>query len=190
MECVQGTNAINFESWDIFAFFIPNFLIMAIYLGVGLDSIHTLLFRRCFLFRSSIIVLIPIGLLFANYSKVNQHNNTQVAKEIENVFEIVKKDAIIISPDYFYSEYFWYYLIGEGLERNNIHILHHYQSYTEAIQAYMCEGKPLCLWDERKNISPGLTVYLYRITPDNKAIVEKAGFSLLEVGENLYKVER
>ncbi len=182
--------AINFDSWAISAFFIPNFLIMAIYLGVGLDSIDTLLSKRGFLFRACLIVLIPLGLLFANYSKVNQHNNTQVAKEIENVLEIVKKDAIIISPGYFYSEYFWYYLIGEGLERNNIYILHHYQSYTEAIQAYMCEGKPLCLWDERKNISPGLTVYLYRITPDNKAIVEKAGFSLLEVGENLYKVER
>lgn len=181
--------AINFDSWAISAFFIPNFLIMAIYLGIGLDSIRTLLFRRDFLFRSSIIVLIPIGLLFANYGKVNQHNNTQVAKEIENVLEIVKKDSIIISPDYSYSEYFWYYLIGEGLERNNIYLFYHFQSYTEAIQAYMCEGKPLCLWDERKNVSPGLRVYLYRISPDNKAIVEKAGFSLLKVGENLYKVE-
>lgn len=183
---------INYNSTEnnMFVFFLPNYLIVAIYLGVGLDSIDTLLFRRGFLFQSCLIVLIPIGLLFTNYGKVNQHNNTQVAKEIENVLEIVKKDAIIISPDYSYSEYFWYYLIGEGLERNNIYILHHYQSYTEAIQSYMCEGKPLCLWDERKNISPGLTVYLYRITPDNKAIVEKAGFSLLEVGENLYKVER
>ncbi len=44
-------------------------------------AFYTLLFRRGFLFRSSIIVLIPMALLFANYGKVNQHNNTSVAKK-------------------------------------------------------------------------------------------------------------
>jgi len=180
--------AINYHIPDIFVYFIPNFLIMAIYLGVGLDSIDILLFKKGFLFQSCLIFLIPVSLLFANYSKVNQHNNTQMAKEIETILKTVKKDAIIFSPDYTYSEYFWYYLIGEGLERNNIYIFHHYQSYTEPIQAYMCEGKPLCLWDERKNVSPGLTVYIYHITADNKAIVEKAGFNLSKMGRDLYKV--
>lgn len=184
--------AINYNSTEdnMFVFFLPNYLIVAIYVGIGLDSIYTLLFRKGFLFRSSLLFLIPIGLLFVNYGKVNQHNNTQVAKEIEAVLKIVKKDAIIISPNYHYSEYFWYYLIGEELERNNIHILHHYRSHTEAIQSYMCEDKSIYLRERRKNISPGLAVYIYRITPERRAILEEAGFSLLESRKNLYKVKR
>ena len=179
--------AINFNSWSVFAFFIPNFLIIAIYVGIGLDSIDTLLFRKGFLFQSFLLFLIPISLLFANYSKVNQHNNTQVAKEIEAVLKIVKKDAIIVSPNYNYSEYFWYYLIGEGLERNNIYILHHYS--IRKIKTYMYENRSLYLREQRKNVSAGLAVYAYRITPKRKAILEHAGFSLLEVRKDLYRVE-
>jgi len=184
--------AINYNSTEdnMFVFFLPNYLIVAIYVGIGLDSIYTLLFRKGFLFRSSLLFLIPVGLLFANYSKVNQHNNTQVAKEIETVLETVKKNAIIISPNYHYSEYFWYYLIGEGWERNNVYILHHYRSYAEVIQAYMCEEKSIYLRERRKNISPGLSVYVYRITPERRATLKQAGFSLSESRKNLYKVER
>jgi hypothetical protein len=124
----------------------------------------------------------------ANYGKVNQHNNTQVAREIETILETVKKDSIIISPNYDYSEYFWYYLIGEGLECNNIYIMHHYS--TGAVQAYMCEGKSIYLREQRKNISPGLAVYVYRITPERRAILEHTSFSLLKIRKDLYKVER
>lgn len=180
--------SINFDSGSIFAFFIPNFLIIAIYVGIGLDSIDTLLFKKGFLFRFSLLFLIPIGLLFVNYSKVNQHNNTQVAKEIEAVLKIVKKDAIIVSPNYNYSEYFWYYLIGEGLERNNLYIMHHYS--TEAIQAYIYENRSFYLPERRKNVPTGLAVYAYRITPKRRAILEHASFSLLKVRKDLYRVER
>ncbi len=180
--------AINFDSLAIFAFFIPNFLIVAIYVGIGLDSIDTLLFKKGFLFQSFLLFLIPIGLLFANYSKVNQHNSTQVAKEIEAALKIVKKDAIIVSPNYNYSEYFWYYLIGEGLERNNIYIMHHYS--TEEIQAYIYENRSFYLRERRKNVPTGLAVYAYLIAPKRRAILEHAGFSLSEVGKDLYRVER
>lgn len=181
---------INYNSTEnnMFVFFLPNYLIVAIYLGVGLDSIRTALFRKSLIFYSSLLILIPTILLFANYGKVNQHNNTEVAREIETILETVKKDSIIISPNYRYSEYFWYYLIGEGLECNNIYIMHYYS--TGAVQAYMCEGKSIYLRERRKNISPGLAVYVYRITPERRAILEHTSFSLLEVRKDLYRVER
>jgi len=181
---------INYNSTEnnMFVFFLPNYLIVAIYLGVGLDSIRTALFRKSLIFYSSLLILIPTILLFANYGKVNQHNNTQVAREIETILETVKKDSIIISPNYDYSEYFWYYLIGEGLECNNIYIMHHYS--TEAVQAYICEDKSFYLWEQRKNAPPGLAVYVYRITPERRAILEHNSFSPLEVRKALYKVER
>ncbi|NIO84630.1 MAG: hypothetical protein GTN53_29290 [Candidatus Aminicenantes bacterium] len=102
--------------------------------------------------------------------------------------KIVKKDAIIVSPNYNYSEYFWYYLIGEGLERNNIYIMHHYS--TEEIQAYIYENRSFYLRERRKNVPTGLAVYAYLIAPKRRAILEHAGFSLSEVGKDLYRVER
>ncbi|MBA7529260.1 hypothetical protein ES705_21455 [subsurface metagenome] len=181
---------INYNSTEdnMFVFFLPNYLIVAIYLGVGLDSIRTALFRKSLIFYSSLLILTLTILLFANYGKVNQHNNTQVAREIETVLETVKKDSIIISPNYDYSEYFWYYLIGEGLECNNIYIMHHYS--IRKIKTYMYENRSFYLREPRKNVPIGLAVYAYRVTPERRAILEHAGFSLLEVRKDLYKVER
>jgi len=176
--------AINYNIPDIRAYLITNYLIVAIYLAVGLDLIKTAVFRNDIALKSILLISIPLISCALNYSKVDQHNNVAVAKEIEAILETVGNNSIIISPNYEYSEYFWYYLIGEGFG-NNVHVMHHFS--TEAIKSYICENKSFYLPERRMNAPIGLKVYC--INPDHKSALEKAGFMLTEVRRNLYRVD-
>jgi len=176
--------AINYNIPDIPVYLLPNYFIVAIYLAAGLDLIKTAVIRNNIALKSILLITIPLISCALNYSKVDQHNNVAVAKEIETILETVGNNSIIISPNYAYSEYFWYYLIGEGFG-NNVHVMHRFS--TEAIKSYICENKSFYLTEQRMNVPVGLNVYC--INPDHRSALEKAGFTLTEVRKNLYRVD-
>ena len=176
--------AINYNIPDIPVYLLPNYFIVAIYLAAGLDLIKTAAVRNNIALKSILLISIPLISCAVNYVRVDQHNNVAVAKEIEAILETVGDNSIIISPNYTYSEYFWYYLIGEGFG-NNVYVMHHFS--TEAIKSYICENKSFYLPEQRMNAPIGSKVYC--INPEHKSALEKAGFMLTEVRRNLYRVD-
>ncbi len=178
--------ALNYDIGDIFTYFMPSYLVIAIYLGLGLDSVTRRVCTKDVIFTLIALACIPSLLFTTNFRLVDQHNNKETAREIEAILQTVERDAIIISPGWTYSNYFWYYLIGNGWEaKYNIYVMHHYS--TEAIKSYINENKPFLLWEERKTVPARLAVYC--ISPEHKRALEEAGFGLLQVKRNLYRLE-
>jgi hypothetical protein len=174
--------AINYDILDIFVYFMPNYLITAIYLGQGLEAIRTRLPLRASRLADAVFLALPLLMLAVNYQAVSQRDNTADAQRIEEILQQVERDAVIFSSNYHDSEYLWYYLVGEGLGSRNIHVLHRYPS--EAIQEYLEEGQAISLPGLRQTIPPGLDVY----TIGAEQQLRDLGLPVEEVGNGLYAV--
>ena len=179
--------SINYNAAEIFFYLIPNYLIIAVYLGVGLEAGKKALARKGLAWGSYLFILIPIALFFLNFSKMAPFNTTYHAKKVEFILTKVNKDALIISPNDYYSQYFWYYLIGEGVEaRKNIYLMHHFS--TEQIRQYIDENKPFYLPEQRKYVPPGLSVYC--INPRQMKALKNAGLRTLKLKHSLFKISK
>lgn len=177
--------SINYNIAEIFVYLIPNYLIIALYIGIGLGAVFRFMLSRkisqaCYLF-----LLIPLIFFLFNHKKMEPFNSPHHAKRVEFILAKVKKDALIISPDDYYSQFFWYYLIGEGLEtKKNIYLIHHFN--MDQIREYIDENKPFYLPEERKYVPQGLKVYC--IHCKHRDVLQKSGFRLLRIRHFLYKV--
>ncbi len=187
--CFLGTIffPLNYKDPDIFVYFIPTYLIVAIYIGVGLKWTVWVLVKNRFFFLQTLLLLIPLFFFNITFARVDQHGNIKEDEEIKTILQTIKKDGVIISPSYNYSEYFWYYLIGEGIEnQHNLYVMHHFN--LQDIRSYLYESIPFYLWEERKHVPPGLTMYC--MSPYHRDTLGKAGFALSKIRENLYRIER
>lgn len=182
--------AVNYNINEIFVYLIPNYLIIAIYAGAGLDVILNKIAakwpgKKASVRTLAIFCIIPLFLLFYNLPKMHRFNSPRYADRVERILEIVKSDAVIISPDDYYSQFFWYYLIGEGWEKkNNIYLVHHFN--IDEFDAYIRENKKVYLPEERKYLPPALKVYC--IHPNHVKEFQKKGFELLRLRDYLHKV--
>lgn len=162
-------------------YFIPIYFIFAIYLGLGINKLFIIWNDRKRKFNSFLMLItIPLIFLLANYSKVDQSGNMK-SKEIESMLQLVEKNSIIISPNYDYSEYFWYYLKGGGLqETNNIFLLHTTYHSIEWVSSFI------------NNVPDNVDIYCIDTKSEddiNKDAFKKAGFKVLKVKDNLYIVK-
>jgi len=177
--------AIDYDIAEIFVYLIPNYLILALYIGIGLDSIHALLKKKGIALVSYAMILIPLFFFLVNHSKMKPFNDTFHQKRVEAVLQLVKTDALIISPDDFYSQYFWYYLIGEKMSATrHIYLMHHYD-FTQ-VKDYIQHNRPIYLREERKYVPIGLKVYFMNTSQNQN--FKQAGFNMHKIRHYLYKV--
>jgi hypothetical protein len=178
--------AVNYDINDIFVYLIPNYLIAAIYAGLGLDALLKIpTGKKAVLFIGIAFFIIPLALFLANHGKMHTFNSTHHAQKVGNILKIVKKDALIVSPDDFYSQFFWYYLIGENIEaRKNIYLVHHFD--MNRVKAYIRDDQALYLPEQRKYVPKGLKVYC--VHPKHLKQFQQAGFRMLKLRNYLHKV--
>jgi len=164
---------LQFEIREADAFFLPGFLVLAIYIGFALDRTLELLLHSP---RTAWVALvIPVLLVGINYHKVDQSQHTHHAKIVEEVLSTVKSDAVIITDEYDYSCYFWYYLIGEGAGRQDLYAIPLHgvlrgATNPEEIRSYLAGAKPIYSYPQRLDIPPGKRVFaLWRIANELKA---------------------
>lgn len=189
---------LNYDIVDIFVYFIPAYLFLAIYLGKGFAFIVAKGFgwiKSANLRASLVFTLlsaIPLSFYAINYGDVNQSRTTAAARKVEAILETVKRDAVIIPGGYHQAQYFWYYLIGEGRQRNNIYLMHYVNPRlpvdVDTIKAYIDENKPFYLPVQRDYVPAGLSLYCVGFRHRN--ILEDNGLSVSEVMAHLYKIER
>ncbi|MCL5958125.1 MAG: DUF2723 domain-containing protein [Chloroflexi bacterium] len=178
--------AINYRIPDVATYFIPAYFVVAIYLGAGLELMLDKVFQNRVWLGGAFLVLVPLALVVTNYGEADQHSNTRVATEVEGYLQTVKQDALIISPFWHYSEYFAYYLVGEGRQSSHIYVTRYNSDSTERFRAYISGKKPLYLPELRIDVPPGLTVYW--IGEKQRDELEEDGFKLSKVGKNLFRV--
>jgi hypothetical protein len=177
------TFALNYDIPDIFTYFIPVYMILMIYLAIGMNFIvDRQVFGRSLI---SLSLLLPVCLLVMNFAAVDQHSN-RGAEEARELLKAAGKNGVVFGRGQDLPRmYFLYYLYGEGLYRNNLYVLR----YTpEFVRSYMIRNRPFRYRELRKDVPPGLDVYC--TTPGQKRSLEDLGFQLVRVREGLYKVTK
>ncbi len=175
-----------FRVWTIY--FLPNYFIIAIYLGLALDWFYERLSRKSLQYATLAVSLcIPMTLFFSNYSVVDQHKNTLIADTAKKYLALVDSNALIVSPGYDASEYLWYYLIGEGLQdKTQNYVIH--DCSIDQIKAYIEENRPIYSSIQRIHIPAGLQVYC--LGPSYVEGLQKAGLKVQLLKMGLFRVSK
>jgi hypothetical protein len=113
--CFNILYGINYEIADIDPYFLPSFLIASIWMVCGIAFLFELVCRKNNMFSSLWLVLavlflvLPLLLLFRNYSKQDQSKSYFAYDYAENILRSVKKDPVILTKNWdHYSP--WLYL--------------------------------------------------------------------------------
>ena len=155
--------ALNLGSREVWAFFMPTYLILAICIAFGIESISRAIIKNPIY---QVVWLIIPGLMFGiNYRQVDQSQHVLHARIVEKILDEAQGDALIIADEYDYASMLWYYLLGEGYEARNLYSLPLYMTSADQIRAYLQGQQPMYLPNQRKYVPLGLRVYaLWRIS--------------------------
>ncbi len=177
--CIMGEIlfCLNINGRETWAFFLPVYIILAIYLGLGIED----LFRRVTKYPRLVYLclILPIFFLGLNFQRNDQSNRVLHARMVEKALATVSQDGVIIVDEYDSACFFWYYLIGEDFEKNHVYALPYYFPGIAGIKAYLRGEQPIELSPERKSVQPGLKVYAYWTIAD---YLRNSGFSLQNIG--------
>ncbi len=94
---------INYQIQDIDPYFLPSFLVAAIWLGCGMAWLFAFLRGLKYILRTIVIVLIilfsalPFINLFRNYFKQDKDRNYFACDYAENILRSMKKDSILLT---------------------------------------------------------------------------------------------
>ncbi len=119
-------------------YFLPFYVFFIILVGYGLDWIARRLpgSQRLVI----IAILIPAVMVWVNYQKVDHHDRTLWARITEKILTTIEQDALILSPNYDNTAFFWYYLIGEGYESRNLYVMPVDYNKLERVKGLPCWG--------------------------------------------------
>jgi hypothetical protein len=167
---------LQFEIREADAFFLPGFMVLAIYVGF---AVNWLLEKVIHTPRTAwTALLIPVLLVGLNYRKVDQSQHTRHAARVEEVLRTVQRDAVIITDEYDYACYFWYYLIGAGYGKDGLYALPFYGgTNVDQIKAYLSDKDTFYIGTQRLYVPKGLRVYvLWRVADE----LRNAGLQVTE----------
>jgi len=173
--------ALNYGIPDIDAYFIPNYFVTAVFVGLGLNYLVRRLSPRLDRFPPLLVVMLPLPLLVSNYARVDQSQNLAKVRETIAVLRAAEENAVLVVPNYDVFEYLTYYRIAGGWGDRGFH-LHHKPNLEAAIgdvKAYLSQGIPLA------GAAPGEQVYFAGVTGSQVEAIQASGLDLLEVKEDL-----
>lgn len=186
--------SLNYDIFDILVYFIPAYLILAVFLGLGLQNIMDSFEKRYQKVIIAILFLIPL-LLITNWTKVDKSGDTSSAMEIEKMIELIKQDAIIV-PDSYHSEISMnYYLLGEDIGRErNLYVADTFAGKIsddkrfQGVLDYLLYEKPLYIPSQRRWIQPGLEVYFVGV--NLRGSFESEGLISERIANNIYLIKK
>jgi len=164
---------LNINGRETWAFFIPVYIILAIYLGMGIEELFIRYVRYPGI--AYLCLFFPIFFLVLNFQRLDQSDRVLHARMVEKALSTASHDAVIIVDEYDSACFFWYYLIGEDYEKNNVYALPYYFLGIDGINDYLLCKRPIRIAPERKSIQPGLQVYAYWTIADQ---LRRSGFKL------------
>ncbi|MFN2160079.1 MAG: hypothetical protein ACK2TW_09025 [Anaerolineales bacterium] len=156
-------------------YFLPFYVFFIILVGYGLDWIAKRLPEPQHL--AIIALIIPIIMVSVNYHKVDHHDRTLWARITEKILVTIDRDALILSPNYDNTAFFWYYLIGEDYESKNLFVKQIDYQRLDRVKGYISGEEELYLGEQRKSAPPGLRVFTMK-GPARE--LEKVGLEILD----------
>jgi len=184
----NGFFTLNYNVPDIQPFYLLNFLVIAIYLGLGMKELAKRLEHRQLL-ALAFAAFIPVLFLWRNLPEADHHTDTAKINETLAMLKTAGQDSLIITTDYGVYEYLMYYVIAEGWRERGIYVLNAFN--LDSVQVYLEGGVPLYLPVERRSAPPGLDVYITYGRPSALEELRAAGYTVIEAkAELLFRVAR
>jgi hypothetical protein len=113
---LAASYALNFDVVDVFVFFLPCYLVLAVFLAIGLDGAVAKVEGRGWTWAAAAaLAAIPLATGAVNYPRASLRGEVGDAHRIERAIDAAGTDAVLITDNYADSEYLWYYLLGEDL---------------------------------------------------------------------------
>ncbi len=176
--------ALEFDVPDVFVFFLPLWLVVVVFLGIGVEggarAAAPRLHGGARVAAAAVLVAVPVAMAAVNLGRADRSDDVTHARRFERLVEVAGSDALLVTDNYRDSEYVWYFLLGEGLgdERR----LRLGNMVTPARVRRYLEGSPL------PGIAPaGLPVYT--ATPEQARDLRAAGLGVTEAGPGVWRVE-
>jgi hypothetical protein len=164
--------AIQFEVREPWVYFLPTYLILAIYLGLGIEGIAQALDRRPFfrpLPHRLVWLAVPLVLLVVNYPAVDQSQHTLHAEIVNKILTVMDRDALILVDEYDYESYFWYYLLGEDYQRRRLYVWTLDGLGADGAWDYLHGDRQVYIPHLRQTLPADLSVYaLWRVADELK----------------------
>jgi hypothetical protein len=185
--------ALNFDVLDVFVFFLPCYLVLAVFLGIGFEGVASWLESRQPTERSqpwtsirpwaagAALALVPLVTGLVNYQRASQRGEVGDARRIERAIDAAGTDAVLITDNYADSEYFWYYLLGEGLAAERDLTLANQLRPDQVVAFFDRQSGPLA------HVTAADTP-IYTATPHQAWTLTTAGLTVTEVANDVWRV--
>jgi hypothetical protein len=177
--------ALEFGVEDVFVFFLPLWLVVSVFLGLGVETMAAALKPRLRgvvgLVAAALVLAVPVTLAIVNYPRADQSGDTAHARRTERLLDAAGRDALLVTDNYRDSEFVWYYLLGLDLgDRRNLRLGN--QMETDEVVAYVVFHRPL------PGIAPA-RLPVYTATPAQARALRSAGLTVTEVADEVWRVD-
>lgn len=186
---------LNYDVLDVIVYFMPLFLVLAVFLGIGLDGIVGGVTRRWPAHRRAALAVagaslaaIPAVMGVVGYRSASQRGTTADAERIELALDAVGEHAVLLTDNYNDSTFFWYYLIGEGMaDSRDLSLVH--QATPQHVIDYFSGGlSPVA--DAAAALEGTDPPPLYTASPLQPEAMARAGLNVTQVAEGVWRVDQ
>lgn len=184
---------LNFDVPDLIVFCLPMFLAMAVFLGLGLDAVVGWAAERWSDVRW-FVPAVAVGLTtlvaivaVADYGRSSQRGNVEDAQRIERALDAAGSHAVLLTDDYHDSEFFWYYLLAEGMDEDRDLSLAN-QVTPAQVRDYF-RGHPGLVSLAADQVVGTDDPPLYTATPNQAWMLVTNGFTVTEVATSVWRID-
>jgi hypothetical protein len=179
--------ALGYDISDLEAYFIPNHLIGAVFLGVGLDALLRRLgggSKRAARTYALMALLAPLLLGAIRLPRVIAQTGREAAARARVIQAALDPGSILIA-EYHTWQYLLHYKLVERQGHSGPHVADESVELGEVL-AYLRDGSPLALPQLGVSLPPGLDVYSEKLFAPKR--YEKAGLSVEPWRHDLYRI--
>jgi hypothetical protein len=184
--------AMNFNVIDVIVFFLPFFLVLAVFLGIGLEGVveRALAVRpRSWPLAAGVtaaLMAVPLVTGLVDYPRASQRGNVAHAERIERAVDAAGRHTVFITDNYQDSEYLWYHVIGEGLGRERDLVVSNQLSVDDVV-TYFQGGSSRLATDAATLTDPGAPRVL-TATREQARALRGAGLHVVPVADGVWEV--
>ncbi len=135
--------SLNYGVGDVYVFFIPSYIMFAVFIAAGLDAAYRKLAAVKNLdkrLREGVFIALSLLLFFrvyaGNYPVVNQSDNVWTDKFVDIILDNVESNSVILTPGYDWGQFYLYKLIGEQKRKGDDIKAHWYWHPSVIHEAY------------------------------------------------------
>lgn len=175
---------LGYDIDDVFVYFLPLYLVIAIFLAVGVDALLRDLGadKLRWLPTLALVGTMPLLLLGTNWARVNLRAFVGDEMRIDAILDRVDGDSVVVTSEYPTYEYLQERLLGEGVgAARGIRAV---QSTAADTAAYL-ESRPSKIGDVA---GPGLRVYA--VDDELREALAGAQVSIEGIGDGVALVQR